>query len=243
MADLEHRHVTAHSIDRHVAGLVSPDERAVFEKQECGVCRSRLDEARLARDRFLARNPPAERARALLSEAARPSRWPRRWSWWVPVLSAGCALVVVLAVGKRGHDERPSVIDKGGGATVGFSVKPRGEANLRPGRDNESLRAGDAVQLHLQPGTFTQAHVFSIDEHGRPRTLFDWRSGVATDALPSLVLDGSLRPERIVVVFHDGDVDLAAIERGEAPGSRVTVRSILIQKAPPTSQTADSGRP
>jgi hypothetical protein len=244
MADVEHRHLAVHWVDRLVAGLVPPDQATALEgqAQACADCRARLDEARRACDLFLTRNPPAERARALLAEVERPVlSGRRRWLFWAPALSAACAILVVVAVTRRPPDQRGAILEKGAGVSLGFSVKPRGALTLRPGTDGELLRSGDAIQLHLQAGPFEQARVLAVDPHGQAKPLFDWQSGAAPP--PSLVLDDSPEPEKILVIFHNGDADLAAIERGGDPGPEVAVRSILIRKTQAPSHGSGLGRP
>ena len=86
--------------------------------------------------------------------------------------------------------------------SVRFSVFRPGSPGPRPGRSGEHLRAGDAVQLHLDAGRFRGAHVFSLDGEGQAQVLYDWSPATGSEP-PAFVLDDGLEPEQVVVLFHD----------------------------------------
>jgi DNA-directed RNA polymerase specialized sigma24 family protein len=198
----DHRHVPPYLIDRLLAGILPAEVAGAVGRQEqsCIVCRLRLAEARQEQTEFLARNPPARRARELLDQAARASR-RRRLAWSLPAVSALGLAVFSLARGLPGSaDERRA--SSPAQPSLRFTVERPGSPGPRPGQSGERLRHGDAVKLHLDAGRFLGAHVFSLDEQGQVQPLFDW-SPATGSAPPSLVLDDSPQSERIVVLFHD----------------------------------------
>jgi hypothetical protein len=266
MATLDHRHLPADLIDRLLAGVLAPEAAAAASRaeQECDLCRQRLADARQAADLFLARHPPALRARELLDRAGRTRR-RHLIVWALPALSAAAAVMLVLRGPLRplpGPDD--GILAKGGGPTLDFFVQQPGSAGPRPGRSGEPLRPGDTVQPALQLGRFPGVHVFSLDARGRTQPLFDW-SPAAGGPPPALVLDGEPGTERIVALFHDLPRPEEALPRlrqaiaarysgPDSPGleaepgapppelGEVAVRSILIRKEAPPSHEGPPGR-
>ncbi len=203
MASLAHRHVPPYLIDRLLAGVLPAEVAAAVGRQQqgCDLCTERVALARQAQEAFLTRHPPPRRARELLSRFDRGRR-RRRLAWSLPAISVfGLALFIAGSGWQRVRGPGPSVAAPRA-PSVGFSVFRPGSPGPRPGVSGERLRRGDAVQLHLDAGRFRGAHVFSVDDLGRAEPLFDWSpsSGISPS---SLVLDGALGSEQIVVLFHD----------------------------------------
>ena len=265
MATIDHRHLPADLIDRHLAGLLPPDVATSVEASErtCDVCGKRAAEARRAAAHFLARNPPPLRAGDLQDRFGRARR-RRMIVWAVPAFSAA-ALALLVARPRPAPDD--DIIAKGPAQepALDFSVDRPGSTSALPGGSGGAFRASDALHLQLQPGRFHGVHVFSVDASGRTEPLFDW-SPAAGAPPPTLVLDGAPGTERIVALFHDlldpaselprmrevlardltgpGGPGLEAEPRWQPPGVRdVAVRSIVVRKEITPSQHGPLERP
>jgi hypothetical protein len=223
MSALAHRHLPPQITDRLVAALL-PDRVADAARglgQACEVCGARLQQAERAQADFLAAHPPRRCARELLALAGRKRR--RQLLRLAPTALAAGALLALSVSRDLGPEDLALARDVSGpnvalaGAvslvpaappaapasqpSLAFSVYRTGEV-AHPGRTGERLRAGDVLELQLQAGRFRAAHVFSLDARGRTRPLFDW-SPTGGAPPPTIVVDDSPGPQRIVVLFHD----------------------------------------
>ena len=153
---------------------------------ECAACRAHLDRCAGA--------PPFPRWAAQLS---RPRwRWRLRWPLLTLLAGAAAGLLLIAAPGRR---ER--IVAKGS-PSVAVYVLRDGQVSLWDGA--RPLRAGDAVQLRVQPGEFSQVTVASV-EHGELQELYrgEIRAGDATLLPAAFALDGQARDEKLLVVFSN----------------------------------------
>jgi hypothetical protein len=156
---------------------------------------------------------------------------------------------LAVAVDPPARSRPPSGVDQA--PALSFSVYRAGIAP-RAGSSGDLLRAGDVLELHLQPGRFRAAHVFAVDGAGQARPLFDW-SPSGGGPPPTWTLDDSPGPQQVVVLFHELPDPAAQLQRlreaiartyagasevvaaapwHPADGQRIVTGSILIRKEP-----------
>jgi len=157
--------------------------------------------------------------------ALTPREEPRRW-WlpaWRPALAAGALAAVIFAVvlvGSRlppAGDEVPGVRAKG---AVGLEVFGHRASDTFRVQEGALLRPGDQLKFRVVAPGDGWAAVFSVEDSGRV-TLFHplgaagpLRVGADPFVPPdSIVLDGSVGPERVVVVFRHEPFDVASLAR------------------------------
>jgi hypothetical protein len=266
MATLDHRHLPPYLTDRLLARVLPAEVAEAVTRQEesCDDCRERLIQARRAEAAYLTRHPPERRVRELLRVKGEHHRRRRLvLAWGLPMVSAAALAAVARSVLTRAGTPpvSPERSEEGPRSTtreapsLGFSVRRADIPGAsRPGRSGETLRAGDVVELHLDAGPFRGAHVFVVDTSGEGQPLLDWSPSGGGGA-PTLVLDDSPGPQRIVVLFHDlpdpaielpplreaiarthagSTAQLEAVVNLVPPdGRQIVTRSILIRKETP----------
>jgi hypothetical protein len=168
----------------------------------------------------------------------------RFWLWAAP---AAIGVVIGIVAGSdalRSHSrviQEPEIVLKGDDPKLSFFVLRSGDASPRRGRDGQTLRPGDVIQLQMSSKSFRHVRILSVDSRGKVQHLFDWMTDRDHPA-PTLVLDSAAESERVVAIFHNGRFDLARVERDvlrgpdraadAGVGEEVAVRSFLIQKVP-----------
>jgi hypothetical protein len=155
-----------------------------------------------------------------------------RWALMAAPLTAG----LVLAVGALGRDgqqrpapgEEPAVSLKGRPALHVFARRGDRVFAVRAG---DTLAAGDAVRLVVEPGGHRYLLIVSIDGAGKVSVYHPFDGSVSAALGPeprvelpgSIVLDRAPGPERIVALFSDAPLSAAAarasLERTAAVGS------------------------
>jgi hypothetical protein len=122
---------------------------------------------------------------------ARPVRWP-----FFAVPAVALAAAVLLAIGPSLFQARPrsDVLAKGQ-AGVAFVVH-RGETEW-PVQTRATLRGGDVIQVRLGAAGARHAALFALGRGGRVQAIAT--STPEGPGLPSLTLDASREPERLVL--------------------------------------------
>jgi hypothetical protein len=218
----------------------------------CVRCRG-FDEA-LGRDhREFQQDIGPRMAPVLRTRLSRVAVRSRRREWAV-VASAGLSLLLIVGLGLiRKRPEVSDVVAKGGPQLTMF-VR-RGDA-VRPVRDGDRLRAGDALRFRINPGAASYVVIASLDGSGRSTSYVPVggalsvavKSGAWWEAPGSIILDDTPGPERIFAIFSERplpvaqvDQALATVARGGVAAVRTTVRlnleavdqaTLLIEKVP-----------
>jgi hypothetical protein len=199
-------HLSSFRLDALALGALPQPELAVAEAHlsECDHCRGRADRARASRDGFARRMNAQAAYRRLEVGAARAgagSRW--RWAWAFAVALAVAVAVVAPRLATPHQD------------TLGIKGGPTVQAFAR--RGTETFRLSDGMTLHPQDGVrfavvgagHPYLMVASIDSARQANVYFPFggeQSGVISPdgvtSLPgSLVLDDTLGPERVYLLF------------------------------------------
>jgi hypothetical protein len=189
-------HPSSFTLDLHALEALPADQVATLRAHlaECGRCQALVDRDEGERRRFSAEVFP--RRVALL-------RARRRRAWLVLVAPA-LAIAAVALLWARPRP--PEVALKGGPALFAYA---RHEGRISAVRDGAALHPGDEVRFAVLPGEYGQVMVASIDSAGRASVYFPFDGAASGEIagggraeLPgSVVLDGTLGPERLFALF------------------------------------------
>ncbi|MBK7863142.1 MAG: zf-HC2 domain-containing protein [Archangiaceae bacterium] len=225
------RHVSTHLVDLHTAGALSPEQLAQVKAHAatCETCAAKLSAAAKARDEFLARNPPALRAEALLGQA-RPHRSPMRWL--VPAFALVAALLFAFVVLQRDD----GLVLKGGPAVSAWVKRPATGRTWAPAPD-EVLQAKDQLQLQVSPAGRSHVTVYALDAGGTFIKLFEQDVKGTATLEHSLTLDDSPGPDTLFVLFSEAALPELARAQVESAGeslqagtATVAVRRWVVKK-------------
>jgi hypothetical protein len=169
-----------------------------LEDKECSAHLASCDQCRAHQGRL---EQPVAVPRSVRELAAKQRPlWPRL------VFLAGAVAAVALVVGPRGTRE---MVTSKGNPSVAVYVKRGERVSLWDGQ--QPLRAGDSVQLKVQPAGFSLVTVGSV-EGSDVREIY--RAKAAGDSAVLLgqafTLDGAAADEQLLIVFSRDPVDLRA---------------------------------
>ncbi len=197
-------HVAVHLVDRFLAEAVSAEELDFVHRhvESCERCRARLDESRAVREAFLVRNPPAARVAQL---KLAPARTAPKWPWLAAPAGIVAAALAAMLVLPSTHPPTPDVLAKGSGTA--FVVYRNGAAAAAG--PVETLQAGDVIQPG-SAGADRYRLLIGVDSRGRVQLLAQGGPGAQ---LPSLTLDASLDPERVLLLSSQAPLAVANLQQ------------------------------
>jgi hypothetical protein len=200
------QHLSPDLLVRVAMAKHSEDELRAAEEhaRACPRCRTELDDAARARERFRAQVFP--RTRDAVARRASRAAWWRRLLPPLGLAAAVGAAAAVLLVVRPARD--PVLPTKGAGTLSVFVLR---DERVFAIDDGARLRPGDRIRFGVQGGGASFVLVASIDGR-RQVTVYQPSTslraeGAAVTMLPdSIRLDDALGPERIFAVFSDRPV-------------------------------------
>jgi hypothetical protein len=231
------------TIDAWRAGELDAERTGALEQHLalCEGCRRRQESIAGQASRFWAQAPELR----LPARAASGKAMRRRWLAPSALTFSALAAIVVWLRLPTGSREDPEESRRKGSSHIAFHVQHEG--SVKPGKDGQRVFPGDRLRFSISTGKPAHVAILSLDgagvasiyfPQGKTSRGFGMVSGQPLDS--SVLLDGTLGPERLWALFCDSPFDLeplrAQLERqGEMTlpaGCSVDQHTIVKQAAP-----------